>query len=74
MTTEYTIRAFETIEEYHECVELQEDTWGRGFSERVSPAILKVSQILGGVSAGAYDADGTLIGFVFGRVGSAQPA
>ena len=48
---------------------LQEETWGRGFSERVSPAILKVSQILGGVSAGAYDADDKLMGFVFGMTG-----
>jgi chorismate synthase len=67
--TDYTIRPFQTIEDYHECVALQEETWGRGFSERVAPAILKVSQILGGVSAGAYRTDGTLVGFVFGMTG-----
>ena len=65
----YTIRSFETIEEFRECVDLQEETWGHGFSERVPPAILKVSQILGGVSAGAYAADGGLVGFVFGMTG-----
>jgi predicted GNAT superfamily acetyltransferase len=65
----YTIRSFETIEEFRECVDLQEETWGQGFSERVPPAILKVSQILGGVSAGAYAADGGLVGFVFGMTG-----
>lgn len=64
-----TIRPFATTEEYHQCVELQEDTWGVGFSERVSPAILMVSQILGGVSAGAYDAHDQLVGFVFGMTG-----
>jgi len=64
-----TIRPFATIEEYHACVALQEDTWGHGFSERVSPAILKVGQLLGGVSAGAYDAKGALVGFVFGLTG-----
>ncbi len=64
-----TIRPFETTEEYRACVELQEETWGRGFSERVSPAILKVGRILGGVSSGAYDADGRLVGFVFGLTG-----
>ena len=64
-----TIRPFETIEEYRACVALQEETWGHGFSERVSPAILKVSQILGGVAAGAWDEDGTLVGFVFGLTG-----
>ena len=69
MTSDFTIRPFVTIEEYRECVTLQEDTWGHGFSERVSPAILKVSQILGGVSAGAYNADDRLVGFVFGMTG-----
>lgn len=63
------IRPFTTTEEYRECVALQEATWGIGFSERVSPAILKVAQILGGVSAGAYDAAGVLVGFVFGMTG-----
>lgn len=66
---DYTIRPFETIEEYHACVALQEETWGHGFSERVSPAILKVGQILGGVSAGAWDEEGALVGFVFGLTG-----
>lgn len=69
MTSRHTLRPFRTIEELHECVRLQEETWGAGFGERVSPAILKVSQILGGVAAGAYDADGTLVGFVFGMTG-----
>jgi len=64
-----TIRPFETTEEYHECVALQEATWGGGFTERVSPAILQVAQILGGISAGAYDASGRLVGFVFGLTG-----
>lgn len=69
MSHPYTIRPFGTIEEYRECVDLQEETWGHGFSERVSPAILKVSQILGGVAAGAYDAEGALAGFVYGMTG-----
>lgn len=41
--SEHEIRPFESIDEYHACVALQEETWGHGFSERVSPAILKVS-------------------------------
>ncbi len=69
MTDDITIRRFATTAEYQECVALQEDTWGAGFSERVSPAILMVSQILGGVSAGAYDAEGRLVGFVYGMTG-----
>ena len=66
---EYTIRPFSSIDDFRECVALQEETWGTGFSERVPLAILKVSQILGGVSAGAYAADGHLVGFVFGMTG-----
>ena len=69
VTDDITIRRFATTDEYQECVALQEDTWGVGFSERVSPAILMVSQILGGVSAGAYDGDGRLVGFVYGMTG-----
>jgi len=67
--SDYQIRPFETVEELKECVRLQEETWGHGFSERVPPAILKVSQILGGVASGAYAPDGTLTGFVFGMTG-----
>jgi predicted GNAT superfamily acetyltransferase len=66
---EYSIRPFQTIEEYEACSDLQEETWGRGFSERVPSAILKVSQMLGGVAAGAYAPDGRLMGFVFGMTG-----
>ena len=69
MSGSYSIRPFSTIEEYRACVDLQEETWGHGFSERVSPAILKVSQMLGGVAAGAYDRDGHLVGFVYGMTG-----
>ncbi|MDX1493800.1 MAG: hypothetical protein R3253_07075 [Longimicrobiales bacterium] len=65
----YEIRPFESTADYRACVDLQEATWGDGFSERVSPAILKVSQILGGVAAGAYDDGGALVGFVFGLTG-----
>jgi predicted GNAT superfamily acetyltransferase len=66
---QYDIRPFRTVEDYKECVDLQEETWGHGFSERVPTAILKVSQMLGGVAAGAYDGDGALVGFVYGMTG-----
>ncbi|MBT8487525.1 MAG: GNAT family N-acetyltransferase [Gemmatimonadetes bacterium] len=69
MSQSVTIRPFSSVEDYRACVDLQEATWGAGFSERVSPAILKVSQILGGVAAGAYDETGALVGFVFGLTG-----
>lgn len=66
---EHEIRDFRTLEEYRECVALQEAVWGEGFSERVPVAILRVAQRLGGVAAGAYDSQGRLVGFVFGLTG-----
>lgn len=69
MDSQFSIRDFASIAEFKECVRLQEDTWGEGFSERVAVAVLKVSQRLGGIAAGAYDAEGGLAGFVFGMTG-----
>ncbi|NNF39719.1 MAG: GNAT family N-acetyltransferase [Gemmatimonadetes bacterium] len=69
MIDAWTIRPFSSLGDYEACVALQEETWGHGFSERVPTAILKVSQILGGVAAGAWSADGRLLGFVFGMTG-----
>ena len=65
----HTLRSLESLEDYRACVDLQEEVWGRGFSERVPMAILKVGQRLGGVSAGAFDESGRLDGFVFGLTG-----
>jgi predicted GNAT superfamily acetyltransferase len=63
------IRPLRGVAEYRACVELQRETWGRTFSEAVPPAILWASQRIGGVTAGAFDRDGRLIGFVFGMTG-----
>lgn len=63
------IRPLDSLADYRACVALQEDTWGVGFSERVPPAILKVSRILGGVASGAFTPEGDLVGFVFGMTG-----
>jgi predicted GNAT superfamily acetyltransferase len=63
------IRDLVSLADYDACVELQDETWGRGFSERVPGAILQVAQHIGGVAAGAFDQSGLLIGFVFGMTG-----
>jgi predicted GNAT superfamily acetyltransferase len=63
------IRHLHRHEDFDACVALQHETWGADFSERVPPAILKVSQRLGGVTAGAFDAQERLVGFVFGMTG-----
>jgi predicted GNAT superfamily acetyltransferase len=66
------IRRVETQAEYDECIRIQDETWGAGFSQRVPTAILKVAQYLGGVTAAAFDSpgkNGQILGFVFGMTG-----
>ena len=64
-----TIRPLSTHDDLRACVELQRITWGDAFADLVPASILKVSQRVGGVAAGAFDADGRLLGFVFGLTG-----
>jgi predicted GNAT superfamily acetyltransferase len=66
---EVEVRHLATHEEFVACVALQHAIWGAGFSERVPAAILKVSQRIGGVTAGAFDENGEIVGFVFGMTG-----
>ncbi|MCC7055223.1 MAG: hypothetical protein IT355_18255 [Gemmatimonadaceae bacterium] len=64
-----TIRDLGTLEDYDAAVALQDETWGHGFAERVPGAILRVSQKIGGVTAGAFTPHHRLVGFVFGMTG-----
>ncbi|HEU4628950.1 MAG TPA: GNAT family N-acetyltransferase [Gemmatimonadaceae bacterium] len=64
-----TIRPLTSQADLAACVALQHLTWGEPFAELVPPAILKVTQRLGGVAAGAFADDGALLGFVFGLTG-----
>jgi len=63
------IRPLRTLEELHACVVLQRETWGNEFTDVVPASILKVSQRVGGVAAGAFNGDGKLLGFVYGLTG-----
>ncbi len=63
------VRPLRSHEDLQACVALQRAVWGEHFSEVVPAAILKVSQRVGGVAAGAFDATGDLVGFVFGITG-----
>ena len=62
-------RRVATPDEYEACVAMQEEIWGPGFRELVPSAILMVAQKMGGVCAGAFAADGRMLGFVFGITG-----
>jgi predicted GNAT superfamily acetyltransferase len=63
------IHPLRTLDELRACVELQRETWGPSFTDIVPASILKVSQRVGGVAAGAFDAKGRLLGFVYGLTG-----
>jgi chorismate synthase len=65
----YTIRHFASHADRAKCVELQEMTWGKGFTEKIPAAMLLVAQETGGITAGAFDESGTMLGFVFGVTG-----
>ncbi|MGH7500853.1 MAG: hypothetical protein ACREL7_03765 [Longimicrobiales bacterium] len=67
--THFVIRPLATRADYDACTALQEITWGAGFNERVPPGVLRLSQRLGGIASGAFDPDGSLLGFVFGMTG-----
>lgn len=64
-----TLRRLATLDEYHEACAIQREIWGGDFTEGVPTAILMVTQKIGGVTAGAFDAHGRMLGFVFGMTG-----
>ncbi len=63
------VRRVQSLDEFQECVHVQEEIWGDGFRERVPVAILLVAQKLGGVCAAAFDPTNRMLGFVFGLTG-----
>src|SRR4051812_47142088 len=67
--SEIEIRPLRTLDELRACVALQRETWGDEFTDVVPVSILKVSQRIGGVAAGAFDTDNNLLGFVYGLTG-----
>jgi predicted GNAT superfamily acetyltransferase len=64
-----TLRQLQALAEFDEAVALQDEIWGAGFSDRVPASILRIGQKVGGVSAGAFDERGRMLGFVFGLTG-----
>lgn len=62
------VRDLRSEADYAACVALQKQTWGANFTETVPATMLRITQKLGGIAAGAFDND-RLIGFVFGLTG-----
>jgi chorismate synthase len=68
-STTIEVRALTSHAEMKACVALQHAIWGEGFTDVVPASILKVAQRIGGVVVGAFDPEGSLLGFVFGLTG-----
>lgn len=69
MGGDITIRPLQSQEDFQQCVALQYETWGDTFGECAPPSILLATQKVGGIAAGAFDARGRMLGFVFGISG-----
>jgi chorismate synthase len=64
-----SVRALRTLGEFEACVGLQREVWGRTFSDVVPASLVKIGSEVGGIAAGAFTPDGTLVGFVYGLTG-----
>lgn len=69
MPADIVVRPVASPDEYLACVRLQHEIWGDEFTETVPTAIMRIAQRTGGVTVGAFDDRGTLLGFVFGLTG-----
>lgn len=65
----YEVRHLEGHREYLEGVRLQRETWGHDFRDCVPPSLMILAQHLGGLAAGAFDADHRMVGFLYGLTG-----
>jgi predicted GNAT superfamily acetyltransferase len=63
------VRSLHSHAELAACVALQRATWGSDYIDVVPASILQVAQKVGGIAAGAFDAHGDIVGFVFGLTG-----
>jgi len=68
-TSALTVRALTSSTDYAQAIELQRITWGRSFRDIVPEAVLKITQRVGGVAAGAFNGAGAMDGFVYGMSG-----
>lgn len=69
MTNTISIRALKEAAEFHQCEELQHQVWGMEDLSVVPLHLLLTAQKNGGLVLGAFDEQGTMVGFVFGFLG-----
>mgnify|MGYP000872388883 CR=1 FL=1 len=68
MNENITIRPCTTLEEFEQCIQLQQGIWGDSERELVPSHIFVVAAKTGGQVFGAYD-DGRMVGYLLGLVG-----
>jgi len=61
------VRSLCAQDDYEQCEALERETWGQAIV--VPASLLMVSQKVGGVTAGAFDSAGRLVGMVYGLTG-----
>jgi predicted GNAT superfamily acetyltransferase len=66
-----SIRLFEKESDFFAFETLQKEIWGNDIEEVVTASLAKIVQKIGGIAAGAFDAEGDMAGFVFGFTGFA---
>ena len=69
VTKDISIRALKEAAEFHQCEELQRRVWGMEDISVVPLHLLLTIQKNGGLVLGAFDDQGTMVGFVFGFLG-----
>ena len=60
------IRPLRSHDDCHAAAEFQREIWGRDYGDIVPATLLHVVDYVGGLAAGAFDASGQMLGFVFG--------
>jgi predicted GNAT superfamily acetyltransferase len=63
-----------TIQQFHQCEELQRQVWGLSDTDVVPLHLLLTAQKNGGLVLGAFDEEGKMIGFLFGFLGARDAA
>lgn len=63
------VRPLRSMAECHAAAELQREVWGSDYTDVVPATFLRILDHVGGLAAGAFDASGELLGFVFGVSG-----
>ena len=63
------IRPLESSKDYEAFEDLQRGTWGQNLSEVITASQARIVQRIGGIAAGAFDAQGEMLGLLFGLTG-----